>query len=87
MGETIIQINWSSLAGQIAVGETKLFNVKIVDKTGNNFFAGFDVTVSSTAVPEPSSFVLLSVAAAGYFGIRRRKRKIRTQEANVTLNQ
>jgi hypothetical protein len=87
MGETIIQINWSSLAGQIAIGETKLFNVNIVDKTGNNFLAGFDVTVSSTAVPEPSSFVLLSVAAAGYFGIRRRKRKIRTQEATVTLNQ
>lgn len=77
-GQTNIRINWSSLAGQISIGETKLVNISIVDNTGNLFLTGFDLTVSSTAVPEPSSFVLLGVAAGGYFGFRRRRKLKKT---------
>jgi len=83
-GDTIIQINWSSLVGQIAIGETKLVNISILDRTGYSFITGFDLTVSSTAVPEPSSFVLLGVTAAGYFGFRRRKRKLKESGVGVT---
>lgn len=72
-GQTVITMRWEDLLPLIDLNQSNHVDLLITDVVGNTFFAGFELV--PTSVPEPSSLVLLSVAALGYCGFRRRKRK------------
>ncbi|MBN8600714.1 MAG: PEP-CTERM sorting domain-containing protein [Planctomycetes bacterium] len=74
-GNTTIVMNWDDLMSQVIVGQLNPVNLRITDKTGSQFFDGFDLDVfTPSSVPEPSSIVLLSLSAAVFLGVRSRRR-------------
>lgn len=74
-GKTVIVMNWDDLMSRVIVGQLNPVNFRITDKTGAQFFDGFQLDVfSPSSVPEPSSFVILSLSAAVYLGFRNRRR-------------
>jgi hypothetical protein len=77
-GNILINMNWSDLLAHIDLNTTNRVELWITDKTGGNFIDAFDLDVNSPAsVPEPASWVLVSVAALGALGWRRRSRRKR----------
>ncbi len=74
-GTTSIRIDWSSFAGVIDINSTNNVQIEIIDKVGNIVGAGFDLDVSPTAVPEPSSIVLMAVVAGGLCAARVRRKE------------
>ena len=79
-GNTLININWNDLVGRIDLNGTTRVDLRILavfDSYGSRFqyLDGFDLNVnSSAAVPEPASWALVAVGAAGAALWRKRKR-------------
>jgi hypothetical protein len=74
-GNILINMNWNDLLAHIDLNTTNRVDLLITDNSGRNFFDAFDLDVnSSAAVPEPASWGLVSVAALGALGWRRRSR-------------
>jgi hypothetical protein len=74
-GNILINMNWNDLLAHIDLNTTNRVDLWITDNSGRNFVDAFDLDVNSPAsVPEPASWVLVSVAALGALGWRRRSR-------------
>lgn len=66
---------WSEISSFVTVGAINSVNVVVTDETGTANDS-FDLDVfSPSAIPEPSSMLLLGAFGAGYVGWRRRRRK------------
>jgi hypothetical protein len=77
-GNILINMNWSDLLAHIDINATNEVDLWITDELGWNFYDAFDLDVNSPAsVPEPASWMLVSVAALGALGWRRRSRRKR----------
>lgn len=80
-GNTLITLAWGDFVALIDLNNTNRVDVQITDKVGNSFLDSFDLDVNSAAaVPEPSSLVLVALAA-GCLGraarVRRKERALR----------
>lgn len=84
-GNTLITLAWGDFVSLIDLNNTNHVDVLITDIAGKTVQDSFDLDVSpASAVPEPSSLVLVAVAAGGLLGrtarVRRKGRGVRRKE-------
>lgn len=82
-GNTLITLAWSDFVALIDLNNTNRVDVQITDKVGNSFLDSFDLDVSPTAVPEPSSLVLVALAAGSLARAARVRRKGRGEKEST----
>ena len=74
-GDTLIGLAWADFVGSIDLDNSNRVELRIIDKVGTEYYDGFDLDVSPTAVPEPSSVVLMAVVAGGLCAARVRRKE------------
>lgn len=68
-GNTLISLEWGDFVSLIDLNNTNQVDFLVTDMVGNRFSKSFALEVNSaSAVPEPSSLMLLALAAGGLLG-------------------